>query len=89
DVLLHKELGLGPQLIDAEKRLSYPTLAKLAVKRQLKLETLAEELRILYVAMTRAKEKLILVGSEKKLAKAATGWCRYLNYPSWFLPALQ
>lgn len=89
DVLLHKELGLGPQLIDAEKRLSYPTLAKLAVKRRLKLETLAEELRILYVAMTRAKEKLILVGSEKKLVKAAAGWCRYLNYPSWFLPALQ
>ncbi|GAB6275181.1 MAG: helicase-exonuclease AddAB subunit AddA [Peptococcaceae bacterium] len=89
DVLLHKELGLGPQLIDAEKRLSYPTLAKLAVKRQLKLETLAEELRILYVAMTRAKEKLILVGSEKKLVKAAGGWCRYLSYPSWFLPEAQ
>jgi len=89
DVLLHKELGLGPQLIDAEKRLSYPTLAKLAVKRQLKLETLAEELRILYVAMTRAKEKLILVGSEKRLVKAAGGWCRYLGYPSWFLPEAQ
>jgi ATP-dependent helicase/nuclease subunit A len=88
DVLLHKELGFGPQLIDAEKRLSYPTLAKLAVKRRLKLETLAEELRILYVAMTRAKEKLILVGSEKKLVKAAGGWCRYLDYPSWFLPEL-
>lgn len=79
NVLLHRDLGLGPQLIDTNTRVSYPTLPKLAVKARLKLETLAEELRILYVAMTRAKEKLILVGSVRDLKKAAEKWCSILE----------
>ncbi len=59
--LLHKELGLGPKFIDPERRVSLPSLAWLAVRRRLKAEMLAEEMRILYVALTRAREKLILV----------------------------
>jgi ATP-dependent helicase/nuclease subunit A len=62
-VLVHPELGLGPQCIDLKRRVKYPTLARLAIEEKLRRENLAEEQRILYVAMTRAKEKLILVSS--------------------------
>ncbi len=59
-VLFHPELGVGPKGLDRERMVEYPTLARLAVKRQLEREMMAEELRLLYVAMTRAREKLIL-----------------------------
>ena len=59
-VLFHPELGVGPRGLDRERMLEYPTLARRAVARRLEREMLAEELRLLYVAMTRAREKLIL-----------------------------
>ncbi len=62
-VLVHPSMGLGPRLVDTERRIKYPTLARLAVEEKLRRENLAEEQRILYVAMTRPKEKLILVDS--------------------------
>lgn len=78
-VLVHPELGLGPRRVDLERKIKYPTLARLAVEEKLRRENLAEELRILYVAMTRPKEKLILVnalyhaeGRLQKLAAAAS-----------------
>ena len=75
-VLVHPELGLGPRYVDLKRRIRYPTLARLAVERRLRRENLAEEQRILYVAMTRPKEKLILLdtvyGAEKKLQKLAS-----------------
>jgi ATP-dependent helicase/nuclease subunit A len=78
-VLVHHKLGLGPQCIDLKRRIRYPTLARLAIERMLRRENLAEEQRILYVAMTRPKEKLIMVSSVysaagylKKLAAVAT-----------------
>ena len=74
-VLFHKDLGLGPQLVDAETRGTYPTVAKLALKQRLKLEALSEEMRILYVALTRAREKLVLVGSARGLPGCARRWC--------------
>ncbi|HEY3316143.1 MAG TPA: helicase-exonuclease AddAB subunit AddA [Bacillota bacterium] len=74
DWLFHRELGFGPYLVDPELRLAYPTIAWLAVRGCLSLETLAEEMRILYVAMTRARERLILVGSKRDLAAACRGW---------------
>ncbi|MEO3947371.1 UvrD-helicase domain-containing protein [Gorillibacterium sp. CAU 1737] len=74
--LLHKDLGFGPKTIDLSLRLSYPSLATLAIRRRLKLEALAEEMRVLYVALTRAREKLILVGTVKDAAKAAGSWLR-------------
>jgi len=74
-MLFHKSQGLGPQLVDPEAGVTYPTVARLALKHRLKLEALAEEMRILYVALTRAREKLILVGSARKLAECARRWC--------------
>ncbi len=70
DVLLDKDLGIGPLLVDSEKRIKYPTLAAIAIKNRLKARMLAEEMRILYVAMTRAREALIFVGSVREKAKA-------------------
>ena len=59
-VLFHAQLGVGPKGLDRERMVEYPTLARRAVARQLEREMMAEELRLLYVAMTRAQEKLIL-----------------------------
>lgn len=60
-MLFHQTLGVGPKGLDPELRVEFPTLARQAVKLQLDREMKAEELRLLYVAMTRAKDKLILV----------------------------
>ena len=77
-VLVHPDMGLGPKRIDLERKIQYPTLARLAIQEKLRRENLAEEQRILYVAMTRPKEKLILVdalynatGRLQKLAAVA------------------
>ena len=59
-VLFHPVLGVGPKGMDQERMVEYPTLARQAVARQLEREMMSEELRLLYVAMTRAKEKLVL-----------------------------
>lgn len=60
-VLVHPSMGLGPKRVDLTRKIQYPTLARLALQEKLRRENLAEEQRILYVAMTRPKEKLILV----------------------------
>ncbi|WP_028610365.1 helicase-exonuclease AddAB subunit AddA [Paenibacillus harenae] len=61
--LKHKQLGFGPRFVDPELRISYPTLPYLAIRRAMRMEMLAEEMRILYVALTRPKEKMFLVGT--------------------------
>ena len=69
-ILMHQDLGLGPTLIDITKKLKYNTVAKQAIGLKVKQETLSEEERILYVALTRAKEKLIITGKSKNLEKS-------------------
>lgn len=59
-MLFHRELGLGPRGLDTERLIRYPTLCRWAVAAKLEEEMLSEELRLLYVALTRAKEKLIM-----------------------------
>ncbi len=59
-VLIHAKLGVGFKAREKERRIEYPTLARQAIALRTRHETLSEELRILYVAMTRAKEKLIM-----------------------------
>ena len=68
-ILMHQDLGLGPTLIDTNKKLKYTTTAKQAISLKVKQETLSEEERILYVALTRAKEKLIITGRSKDFQK--------------------
>ena len=62
-LLIHAELGAGPKRVDLDRRIEYPTLARMAVSQKLRRETVAEELRVLYVGMTRAREKLIITAS--------------------------
>ena len=66
-LLIHPELGFGADAILPEKRLIAPTLHKQIIRRELKRESLGEELRVLYVALTRAKEKLYITGTIAKL----------------------
>ena len=60
-VLVHPRLGLGTERVDTARRVRYPTISKIALAQEMEKEMLSEEMRLLYVAMTRAKEKLILV----------------------------
>jgi len=90
EVLVHKKLGLGPSYVDPELMVKYDTLAKMAVKVQMKREIRAEELRGLYVAMTRAREKLIMVGrsgsKNNTLPKLAQRWCKHIDQTDKVLP---
>ena len=73
-VLINPELGIASDYLDLDRRVKVPTLKKQVLKRRMDTETLGEELRILYVAMTRAKEKLIMTASEKSLEKKLEKW---------------
>lgn len=73
-VLLHGELGIGVDFIDCSNRYRYPTFIKRAIREKLRLELLSEELRVLYVALTRAREKLILTMSPRDCASKKKKW---------------
>lgn len=68
-LLLHQELGIGAKYIDYHAQVQYDTLSREAVKLKMISENLAEEMRVLYVALTRAKEKLYLTGVVNNLAE--------------------
>ena len=68
-ILLHQDLGLGPKYINYEEGESYTTLAREAIKIKSKQEMISEEMRVLYVALTRAKEKLLITGLDKDYKK--------------------
>ena len=70
NILLHNKIGFGPEYIDYDRKIQYPTLAKQAIKIMTKNATIAEEMRILNVALTRAKEKLIITGTINDLGKS-------------------
>ena len=65
-VLVHPVLGLGPRATDPVRKLEYPTAARRAIESRIRRESLSEEMRLLYVAMTRAEERLILTACVKK-----------------------
>lgn len=67
-ILLDEELGMASPYLDQETRIKYPSLQLSAIKEKMEEENQAEELRLLYVAMTRAEEKLIMTGVVKNLA---------------------
>lgn len=68
-VLFHQHYGMGLKDYDQEKNELSETLPYVAIRGQLKEESYSEELRVLYVAMTRAREKLILVYTSSNLQK--------------------
>ena len=69
-LLIDPELGIGTDYLDLEHRIRTTTLKKNVLRRKMELDNLGEELRVLYVAMTRAKEQLILTGTDRYLAKS-------------------
>ncbi|ALP02931.1 ATP-dependent nuclease subunit A (ATP-dependent helicase addA) [Clostridioides difficile] len=73
-ILYHHNLGYGPQFVDYERRISFPSIAKEALKSKINIENLSEEMRVLYVAFTRAKEKLIITGSTRNIQDSIKRW---------------
>ncbi len=74
DLITHRELGLGPQILSRDRLQRYPSLAHRAIARRVSEESMAEEMRLLYVAMTRAKERLFLLGTVPDLRKKLLAW---------------
>lgn len=68
-VLLHQELGIGAKYINYNAQVQYDTLTREAIKNVIRNENISEEMRILYVALTRAKEKLIITGISNDYSK--------------------
>lgn len=64
-VLVHPKLGLGPKVTDLARRVEYPSLARSAIRLRLEREMLSEEMRLLYVALTRARERLFMTAAVK------------------------
>ena len=69
-ILIHQDIGFGMKFIDSEKKIEYNTLSREAIRISSRVETISEEMRVLYVALTRAKEKLIITGMSKDLNKS-------------------
>jgi ATP-dependent helicase/nuclease subunit A len=85
-ILLHQELGYGPDAVDLERRTVMPSMPKFAIRQKLRLETLSEEMRILYVAFTRAREKLIMTGCVRDVSKTCAAWCSIADTKDLRLP---
>ena len=81
-VLVHPELGLGTERVDRERRIRYDTVSKTAVALQLQRESKSEEMRILYVAMTRPQEKLIAVDCLRKGRKRVADLAAIAGVPT-------
>lgn len=88
-LVLHADLGIGPEFVDPIKRIKAPTLMKKVIQRTQILENLGEELRVLYVALTRAKEKLIMTGYVDDLEKLIDKYKGLNEYKEKQLPFLQ
>lgn len=85
-VLFHKKLGLGLYLNDVKHHVRYQTLSRQAIVQQIIRENKAEEMRVLYVAMTRAREKLIMTGSTRDFTKFSTYCTKQTNSSDLTLP---
>lgn len=73
-MVMHPDLGIGAPAMDEKLRIRTRTILQRAVQQEIQAESLGEELRILYVALTRAKEKLILTGTVLKLQEKLVGF---------------
>lgn len=80
EVLLHNELGLGVRRKDDTLLCRYTTMPREAVSLEIKRNEMSEELRVLYVAMTRARERLVLVSSKKGIESYVSGIAKKLAF---------
>ncbi|NLG32025.1 MAG: helicase-exonuclease AddAB subunit AddA, partial [Syntrophomonadaceae bacterium] len=96
-LLFHRDLGVGARYIEPEPRMYIDTIPRKVIKNQIRIESLSEEMRILYVGMTRAEIRLILVGSVPDIVSKVSKWAKPLsvynlvkakNYLDWIGPAV-
>ncbi|MEG1361312.1 MAG: helicase-exonuclease AddAB subunit AddA [Lachnospiraceae bacterium] len=101
-LILHPDYGIGMDCLDGAARTKKKTLIRNMMSKQIIIENLGEELRVLYVALTRAKEKLILIGSIAKMEMKEKSWKRAgeeeslsfmsrlsaTSYLDWIMPAV-
>ena len=73
-ILMDSDLGIGTDSVDLDLRTKVSTIKKNVLKRKMDLDAMGEELRILYVAMSRAKEKLVMTAADKSLEKKLEKW---------------
>ncbi len=73
-VLVHSELGFGPKCRDLARGIQYPSLWRLAIAAQARREQVSEELRILYVGMTRARDKMVITCASGSAASSLRKW---------------
>lgn len=85
-VLVDRDLGVGFNVVNTELGYSYPTLPKMAIREKKYAQMLAEEMRLLYVAMTRAQDRLIMVGTIAKPEQTLQRWCAMGSGADWSLP---
>lgn len=78
-ILFHSEMGLGTDFLNEKTRIKKTTLKKKLIQNDIKSETMGEEIRVLYVAFTRAKERLILTGCVRDAGKKAGAWSMAKN----------
>ena len=71
-VLCDQTLGLGLAAVDEKNRVRYPTIAKRAIAGKIAADSLSEEMRVLYVALTRARDRLIMTYASQTLEKDLT-----------------
>ncbi len=86
-LLIHPDYGLGADAILPDRRMVVSTLNKQVIRRQLLEESLGEEIRVLYVALTRAKEKMILTGAVSNLDKELISLSHFRENQTELLPA--
>lgn len=89
NVVLHKKLGIGSEYVDAKTRVKYNTVPRAVISEALWHDSVAEEIRVLYVAMTRAKEKLIITGYASENPARAIKWQLFSNRKEVTLPAFE
>lgn len=103
-VVLHAGLGVGLDAVDIHNRTKSPSIVKKIIQKEEALDSLGEELRVLYVALTRAKEKLIITGTISNLSKKMENYrmvqnqekeelsfgrlSKAVTYWDWILPSL-
>ena len=78
-ILCHKQMGLGLNAADQSMRVRYPTIARRAIAQRIGEESVSEELRVLYVAMTRARDRLIMTYASNRLEKDLTEMVQRIN----------
>lgn len=84
--MLDKEVGIATSYVNTEKRYTMPSFPQQVLKKKKRLEMLSEEMRVLYVALTRPQERLTIISTSKDLEKDLYNWAEPIQEKEWVLP---